>query len=108
LDEAVSLDGANAWQILAHIIWRASRPILFAVAVLSFVYSWNEFPFSQILTTKNAVPVTVGATFFVTSYGVKWGATAAAMVLGILPPMALGCFVYPFIGKSMLRGAVKG
>ena len=104
----MSLDGANAWQILAHIIWRASRPILFAVAVLSFVYSWNEFPFGQILTTKNAVPVTVGATFFVTSYEVKWGATAAAMVLGILPPMALGYFVYPFIGKSMLRGAVKG
>lgn len=100
LDEAASLDGANVWQILAHIIWPASRPILFAVAVLSFVYSWNKFLFGLILTTKNAVPVTVGATFFVTSYGVKWGATAAAMVLGF--------FAYPFIGKSMLRGAVKG
>jgi len=108
LDEAASLDGATVWQILLHVIWPASRPILFTVAVLSFIYSWNEFLFGLILTTKNAVPVTVGATFFVTSYGVKWGATAAAMILGILPPLLLGFFAYPYIGKSMLRGAIKG
>lgn len=108
LDEAASLDGANIWKILLHVIWPASRPVLFAVAVLSFIYSWNEFLFGLILTTKNAIPVTVGATFFVTSYGVKWGATAAAMVLGILPPLLLGLFAYPYIGKSMLRGAIKG
>jgi multiple sugar transport system permease protein len=54
------------------------------------------------------VPVTVGATFFVTTYGVKWGATAAAMTLGIVPPLILGLFAYPYIGKSMLTGAIKG
>ncbi len=64
--------------------------------------------FGLILTTKNAVPVTVGATFFVTSYGVKWGVTAAAMTLGIVPPLILGLFAYPYIGRSMLGGAVKG
>ena len=108
LDEAARLDGANVLQILRHVIWPASRPILFATAVLSFIYSWNEFLFGLILTTKNATPVTVGATFFVTSYGVKWGATAAAMVLGVLLPLILGFFAYPYIGRSMLRGAVKG
>lgn len=108
LDEAARLDGAGVFQVLHHVIWPASRPILFATAVLSFIYSWNEFLFGLILTTKNATPVTVGATFFVTSYGVKWGATAAAMVLGVLLPLILGFFAYPYIGKSMLRGAVKG
>ena len=72
-----------------------SRPIVFAVAILSFIYGWNEFLFGLILTTKQAVPVTVGATFFVTSYGVKWGATAAAMTFGIIPPLILGLFAYP-------------
>ncbi|MEP0324907.1 carbohydrate ABC transporter permease [Bauldia litoralis] len=108
MDAAAKIDGAGKWGILWHIILPLSRPILFAVLVLSFVYSWNEFLFGLILTTKNAVPVTVGATFFVTSYGVKWGATAAAMTLGIVPPMILGLFAYPYIGKSMLAGALKG
>ena len=31
-----------------------------------------------------------------------------AMTLGIIPPMILGLFAYPYIGKSMLTGAVKG
>lgn len=108
LDAAAKIDGAGKWGVLWHIILPLSRPILFAVAILSFIYSWNEFLFGLILTTKQAVPVTVGATFFVTSYGVKWGATAAAMTLGIIPPLILGLFAYPYIGKSMLAGAVKG
>ena len=108
LDEAGRLDGAKLWQILFYIILPAALPILLAVSILSFIYAWNEFLFGLILATKKAVPVTVGAPFFVTSYGVKWGATAAAMMLGVLPPMILGFFAYPYIGKSMLRGAVKG
>ena len=108
MDEAGKLDGASQRVILWQLIFPIARPIVLAVLLLSFITSWNEFLFGLILTTKNATPVTVGATFFVTSYGVKWGATAAAMTLGILPPMILGVFAYPYIGKSMLSGAVKG
>ncbi len=108
MDAAAKIDGASNWGTLWYVIFPLSRPILLAVLILSFVYGWNEFLFGLILTTKQAVPVTVGATFFVTSYGVKWGATAAAMTLGIIPPMILGLFAYPYIGKSMLTGAVKG
>jgi multiple sugar transport system permease protein len=108
MDAAAKIDGATNWGVLWHVIFPLSRPILFAVLILSFVYGWNEFLFGLILTTKHAVPVTVGATFFVTSYGVKWGLTAAAMTLGIIPPLILGLFAYPYIGKSMLTGAVKG
>ena len=108
LDEAARVDGATSVRILVSIITPVAMPILLAVAMLSFIYSWNEFLFGLILSTRDAVPVTVGATFFVTSYGVKWGQTAAAMVLGVLPPLVLGIFAYPYIGKSMLSGAVKG
>ena len=85
-----------------------ARPVLVAVAILSFIYSWNEFLFGLILSTRNAVPVTVGATFFITSWGVKWGATAAAMMLSVLPPLLLGLVSYRYLGRAMLAGAVKG
>ena len=108
MDEAGRLDGASQRVILWKLIFPMSRPIVIAVFLLSFITSWNEFLFGLILTTKNATPVTIGATFFVTTYGVKWGATAAAMTLSVLPPVILGLFAYPYIGKSMLSGAVKG
>lgn len=107
-DDAAKIDGASMWQILRHVVVPLSRPVMLAVFILSFIYSWNEFLFGLILTTKNAVPVTVGATFFVTSRGIEWGPTAAAMTIGVLPPLILGLFAYPYMGKSMLTGGVKG
>ena len=107
-DDAAKIDGASMWQILRHIVIPLSRPVMLAVFILSFIYSWNEFLFGLILTTKSAVPVTVGATFFVTSRGIEWGPTAAAMTIGVLPPLILGLFAYPYMGKSMLTGGVKG
>lgn len=107
-DDAAKIDGANMRQILMYVIVPMSRPVMLAVFILSFIYSWNEFLFGLILTTKSAVPVTVGATFFVTSRGIEWGPTAAAMTIGVLPPLLLGLLAYPYMGKSMMTGGVKG
>ncbi|MFO1068277.1 MAG: carbohydrate ABC transporter permease [Geminicoccaceae bacterium] len=108
LDEAARVDGAGTLGILRHVVLPLARPMLLAVGILSFIFAWNEFLFGLILTTKDAVPVTVGATFFITSWGVKWGATAAAMTLSALPPMLLGLVAYRWLGKALLAGAVKG
>ena len=108
LDEAARVEGATTLQVVWHIIVPLSRPVVTAVAILSFVYAWNEFLFGLILTTRDAMPVTVGSTFFITSYGVLWGATAAAMMLSILPPLVLGLFSYRWLGKALLAGALKG
>ena len=44
----------------------------------------------------------------IASWGVKWGATAAAMMLSVLPPLLLGLVSYRYLGRAMLAGAVKG
>jgi multiple sugar transport system permease protein len=108
LEEAARVDGGGTMTVLRHVILPLARPMLLAVGILSFIFAWNEFLFGLILTTRNAVPVTVGATFFITSWGVKWGATAAAMVLSALPPMLLGLVAYRYVGKALLAGALKG
>lgn len=108
LEEAAVVDGAGTLAVLRHVVVPLARPMALAVAILSFIYAWNEFLFGLILTTREAVPVTVGATFFITSFGVRWGATAAAMTLSVLPPMLLGLFAYRYLGRALLAGALKG
>jgi multiple sugar transport system permease protein len=108
LEEAARVDGAGTLGVLRHVVLPLARPALIAVVVLTFIGAWNEFLFGLILTTRNAVPVTVGATFFITSWGVKWGATAAAMTLSALPPLLLGFVAYRFLGRALLAGALKG
>ena len=66
--------------------------------------------FGLILTTRRAVPATVGASFFFAASGggVRWGVAAAVMMLCALPPMVLGLVAYRWVGRSMTAGAVKG
>lgn len=108
IEEAARVDGATTFGVFWHMIVPLSSTIATAVAILSFIYSWNEFLFGLILTTRNATPVTVGATFFVTSYGVQWGETAAAMTLSVLPPAVLGVLCYRYLARALVAGAVKG
>ncbi len=110
LDEAARIDGAGAWTILRLVILPLVRPMLASSAVLAFIYAWNEFLFGLMLTTRAAVPVTVGASFFFSASGggVQWGVAAAVMMLSTLPPLLLGLFAYRHIGRSMTAGAIKG
>jgi multiple sugar transport system permease protein len=110
LDEAARIDGAPTWGILLYVVLPLLRPIIAASAVLAFIYSWNEFLFGLMLTTRSAVPVTVGASFFFSASGggVQWGVAAAVMIVSALPPLILGMAAYQHIGRSMTAGAVKG
>jgi multiple sugar transport system permease protein len=110
LDEAARIDGAGAWTILLRIVLPLLRPTLASCCVLGFIYAWNEFLFGLILTTRAAVPVTVGASFFFSASGggVQWGIAAAVMMLSTLPPMLLGLFAYRHLGRSLTAGSVKG
>ena len=108
LEEAAYVDGATTWQTIRAVILPLSTTVTASAAVLSFIYSWNEFLFGLILTTRRAVPVTVGSTFFITSFGVRWGETAAAICLSVIPPLIVGIISFRFLTRALLAGAVKG
>jgi multiple sugar transport system permease protein len=73
LDEAARIDGAGHLAVLRLVIVPLLRQTLAAVAVLGFVTAWNEFLFGLILTTRRAVPATVGASFFFAADGAGAG-----------------------------------
>lgn len=110
LEEAARVDGASTWTLLWRVVLPLATPALATSAVLGFVYAWNEFLFGLMLTTKAAVPVTVGASFFFAASGggVQWGIAAAVMILSTLPPIVIGLLLYRRIGQSLTLGAVKG
>mgnify|MGYP006279791711 CR=1 FL=1 len=110
LDEAAQMDGARLGHILWQIVWPVCRPSIATALILGFINAWNEFLFGLMLTTREAVPMTVAASFFFASGGggVDWGVAAAVMTVACLPPVVLGVFMYRQISSSLLTGAVKG
>ena len=110
IEEAGRVDGAGTLRLLIYVVAPMSLNVVAASSVLAFIYSWNEFLFGLMLTTNNATPVSVGASFFFAASGggVRWGVAAAVMILATLPPLVLGLLMYRQIGRSMTAGAVKG
>ncbi len=110
LDEAARIDGANVWTVLTRVIAPMCSATLAATLIFGFITAWNEFLFGLMLTTRSAVPMTVGASFFFAASGggVDWGTAAAVMIIGALPPTLLGLLMYRQIGRSLSAGAVKG
>ena len=110
LEEAARVDGARLPRLLWKIVLPLCRPALITTFVFGFITAWNEFLFGLMLTTREAVPMTVGASFFFATSGggVQWGVAAAVMIVAALPPLVLGLVMYRRISGSMVTGAIKG
>ncbi|MBZ5762383.1 carbohydrate ABC transporter permease [Rhizobium sp. VS19-DR104.2] len=110
IDEAARMDKANAFAILRRIVAPVIRPAMVTALIFGFIAAWNEYLFGLMMTTRQAVPITVGASFFFSASGggIQWGAASAVMILGALPPAILGCLIYRQLTGSITAGAVKG
>lgn len=110
IEESARIDGAPLTRLLWHVVLPLCRPALVTTFVFGFITAWNEFLFGLMLTTRDAVPMTVGASFFFATSGggVQWGVAAAVMIVAALPPLVLGLVMYRRITGSMVAGAVKG
>lgn len=110
IEESARIDGAPLPRLLWHVVLPLCRPALVTTFVFGFITAWNEFLFGLMLTTREAVPMTVGASFFFATSGggVQWGVAAAVMMIAALPPLLLGLVMYRRITGSMVAGAVKG
>jgi len=108
LEEAACIDGCSTLGVIRFVILPLMSPIIAAVGILSFIYAWGEFLFGSILTVNRAIPVTVGITFFVTAWGIKWGEIAAAASLSVFLPLLFSFFIRRYLIRAITAGAVKG
>ncbi len=109
LEEAGLMDGAGRLRILWEIILPLSGPGLATTAILTFLYSWNEFLFALSFTLgpeRYTVPVAI--TLFRGQYQVPWGQILAAAVVATAPVAAIVLLAQRRIIAGLTSGAVKG
>lgn len=87
LDEAAALDGAGSWQILSQVLVPMAAPGILVTAVLVFIFCWNEFLFSLILTDQSALTFLPLLTRFVLPDRVLYGEIFAGATLFLVPPL---------------------
>jgi ABC-type glycerol-3-phosphate transport system permease component len=109
LEEAAWLDGASRARTLATIVLPLSAPGLATTAILTFLYSWNEFLFALSFTLgpeRQTVPVAIA--LFRGQYQVPWGEILAAAIVATTPVAVLVLIAQRRIVAGLTSGAVKG
>jgi multiple sugar transport system permease protein len=108
IEHAYRVDGHSWWRAFSRIAVPLARPGIAAAGLLAFIFAWNNFIFALILASADKQPVTVGALAFVTAAGIQYGQIAAAIVLSILPTLALALYAQRWLVEGLSLGAVKG
>lgn len=109
VEEAAAIDGSSIHRTLFSIILPMCKPILVTVGIIQFFYVWNEFTYSLILIdSEKWMTVPVGITLFKGQFSTDFPKMMTAMLLAILPAMALYFAFSKQITEGMVAGAVKG
>jgi sorbitol/mannitol transport system permease protein len=105
--EAAIVDGARFHEIMTRIVIPLSAPGLAATALLSLIFSWNEFLLAVNLTSANAGTLPVFISGFMTSEGLFWAKMSAASTLAVAPVILAGWLAQRSLVRGLTFGAVK-
>lgn len=101
LEEAAIVDGASRWRIYWRIVMPLSRPVLAAVAIFTFITTWNNFLWPFIVTADpSAMTLPVGLATVQGSYGVRYAEVMATVVIAGLPLLLL----FVLFQRQIVRG----
>jgi multiple sugar transport system permease protein len=103
LDEAAKIDGAGSFRILAQIIMPAVRPAMIVVALLLFIFIWNDLLQQMVYISKpKDFTIAVGLTIFRGAYKSDWASLMAATCMTFAP----GVIFYLVGQKYFVEGIV--
>jgi multiple sugar transport system permease protein len=108
LEESARVDGASRLQTFLRIVLPLSAPGIVAVAIFSFIFSWNEFLYALMLTNFDAITLPVMIAGQNTNRGVEWWFISALTLVAVMPVVLIGLFLERFITSGLMAGAVKG
>jgi multiple sugar transport system permease protein len=108
LIEAARLDGASWFRIYLRIVMPLCRPATSAVAILTFITSWNAFLWPLlVLTQTKSQTIPVGLSSLIGGSAIQYAETMASAILGILPLLAVFLVLQRQIAQGVSNTGIK-
>jgi multiple sugar transport system permease protein len=107
LEDAGLIDGCSYLGVFWRVALPLVRPGVIATAILSFVFSWNNFLFSVILAGRETRTLPIAVFNMISYEEINWGTLAAAATMITLPVLVLALIVQRHIVTGLTFGAVK-
>lgn len=111
MDEAAAIDGCSFMGTFFRITLPLIRPIIMALAVLSFRGAWNDYLFPMVVTFTQPEkrPLAVGLySLQHTVAGMDWSIMLPGTIISAMPLIIIYIFLNKYFIESLTLGAVKG
>lgn len=110
LEEAGRMDGLGRWGIFWRIAFPLARPALAAVAIFTFLKSWNLYLEPIVyLSSKDMFTLPQALTQYVDAYGgPMWNVQLAATTLTVLPVLAVFLVAQKQFVQGLAHTGLKG
>ena len=109
LADSVRIDGGGNWTVFRHVILPLSRPGLATVAIFTFIYSWEEFPWAHVAikeTSKRTLPIAIA--LFQNQHLTQWGQVFAASIVALIPIITIFVTLQRYFIRGISRSGLKG
>lgn len=108
LEDAARVDGCSVLRIFWNVIFPLSIPGLISTGLIVFIFSWNEFPLSLVLLTKNSMRTApVGISLYPGEFAFPWETISTATFLAIIPILVITAIFQHHIIGGLTAGSNK-
>lgn len=108
LIDAARIDGAGDLRIFTAIVLPQLRPALATLALLTFVFQFNEFLWPLIVVgTTEMRPITTGLTLFNQEFFTQWNLTATGGLILFVPSLLLFLLTQRYFVRSVMMTGMK-
>ena len=109
LEEAARIDGASRLSVLFKIVLPLSGPVLATLAVITFLWTWNDFLWPLItIYTPNNMTLQLGLTTFEGTHQTSTNLLMAANVMSMLPVLLLFFLAQKYFIRGIATSGLKG
>jgi ABC-type glycerol-3-phosphate transport system permease component len=106
--DSARIDGCSELRIYWNIVLPLAKPALATVAILTFMFSWNDFLGPLIyLSDKTKGTLALGLGMFVGQYVTEWSILMAASLLMMLPMILIFFFFQKYFIQGFTMSGLK-
>lgn len=110
LDEAAYIDGCNIFGIYRIIIMPLCKPVLFSVAIFTFIWTWDDY-INQLIYISSVDKFTVSLflrSLIDSTSSVSWGPLLANTLVSLIPSIIIFFVAQPYFVEGIATSGLKG
>ena len=109
LEEAARMDGASRLGVLFKVVLPNAKPVLATLAVITFLWSWNDFLWPLIaISSPDQMTLQLGLSSFQGAHQTNWPLLMAGNVMSLVPMLIVFVLAQRYFVQSVAGTGLKG